>query len=119
MTVKLSANYINRDAADFALMRLRQGGIAFSVTDIVSLSGRNGESNLNWHSPLIQSNNLMSMSSMGGLPLTSGQEFITAESIVPGHKRGEQLLIKVRTEYLSKAREILTGCGGKDVQIQA
>jgi hypothetical protein len=116
MTIELSANFVSRDAADLALMRLRQGGLAFSVMDIRPVSGRTSPEAGSSARALGHANNLLALNQQS---ITLDLPQYLAENSISGHRGGEIMILKIRSEYLSKAKELLTGCGGKDIRLLA
>ena len=113
MTLQLSVNYENRDAADLALMHLRQGGVAFSVLDITSVRGGGSGSGGGQFSMPAHANSTLALC-QADAPAMPG---VQPDSMEAGHRGGEAMRLKVRAEHLIRAKDILTGCGGKNVRV--
>ena len=112
MTVQLSSRFESRDMLELALMRLRQSGIAFSVSNIASTPGKGGvtDETTGFFTSYLASNQLGIAGC--GFPGVFEEEWRDL-----AHAAGEVLTIKLRAEHLELAKEILLSANSKDVKV--
>lgn len=113
MTVSISSRFKDCDTAKQALSRLSQRNIAYSVS-VLSQTSRQQSSFLTDTTSSMESvlSNYIVTTPLG-MPMPY---FVENNSL--SHSRTSALLkIKVRSEYLDHAKQILQDAGGKDIQV--
>ena len=116
MNAQLSSRFESRDMADLAVMRLRRSGIAFSVSR-VALENHIGHGTAATATilPNFGMENSLGIDTGVGTfaPLTQFHGY-TAER---GSSENTVLSIKVRSDQLNRARDILRSSNGSDIRI--
>ena len=115
MNAQLSSNFESRDLADLAVTRLRRAGIAFSVSRVTKETRPAHGSSAMDIAADAQLQNLMGIDVGAGI-FTPVLPF---HGYTPGRGSAEntKLSIKVRSDQLDRARDILRSSNGTDIRI--
>ena len=115
MNAQLSSSFESQDLADLAVMRLRRTGIAFSVSRVVKETPpTHGSSEMDIAANAMLQN-LMSVDAGAGI-FTPVIPFHGYTPTV-GSTESTVLSIKVRSEQLDRARDILRSSNGTHIRI--
>ncbi|MCD7846124.1 MAG: hypothetical protein LUG57_09835 [Oscillospiraceae bacterium] len=112
MTTQLTAVFDDRDGADLALMRLRRGGIEYSIAELKAPErGAGGQM------PLVDMSPSYGLAMTDGIPpgevyaaVLNSRAVMERSAAAAGKAR---LTVNVRTDQVLRAREIISSVKGR------